>query len=208
MKFPTRLDLFSVAAVLVTAGMTAAHAQTFTPLLTSTVGSGSKESFFTLDFQDGTANDNYAFGYKYDGAKTGADFLAALSAGTPLQIDYVPGYTPTSGSYLGVAVNGFTFNGHSEAGFENAYYWSYWLGTDGQNWTYSGVGASSRDLSNGSWDGWSWDVNGLANGGPFDSLPVTPAAVPEASSAVSLSVLALLGVGVFAIRRSRKPSAL
>ena len=198
MKLFLRLDLFPAAAVLLLTGATAAHAQTFTPLLTSTVGSGSEESFFTLDFQDGTANHNYAFGYKYDGAKTGADFLAALAADTPLQVDYVPGFTPTSGNDLGVAVNRFAYNGHSEAGFENAYYWSYWLGTDGQNWTYSGQGASGSKLSNSSWDGWSWDVNNT------DPAPLTPAAVPEASSAVSLGVLALLGAGVIAVRRKKR----
>ncbi|MDR0618269.1 MAG: DUF5074 domain-containing protein [Bacteroidales bacterium] len=35
-------------------------------------------------------------------------------------------------------------------------YWSYWLGTDGDNWSYSGVGASGRKLSDGSWDGWNF----------------------------------------------------
>ncbi len=195
-----KLHFISVAAVLMTAGVTAVHAQTFTPQLTQTVGSGSEESFFTVDFEDGTANQSYAFGYKYDGTKTGADLLAALAANTPLQVGYVPGYAPGTGSYLGVAVNSFALDGHSEAGFQIPYYWSYWLGNDGVNWAYSGVGASSRNLSNGSWDGWSWDVNST------DPAPVTPAAVPEASSAVSLGVLALLGAGLFIARRKKAAS--
>jgi len=201
-----KLHFISVAAVLMTAGVTAVHAQTFTPLITQTVGTGSEESFLTVDFHDGTADPNYAFGYKYDGAKTGADMIAALNSDSSLKVGYVPGFAPGTGSGLGVAVNSFALGGHYEAGFQLAYYWSYWLGNDGQNWNYSGVGASSRGLSNGSWDGWSWDVNGTPNGGPVDHPPLTPAAVPEASSAVSLGVLALLGAGLFIARRKKAVS--
>lgn len=200
-----KLHFLPVAAVLLAAGTTASHAQTFTPLITQTVGTGSEESFLTVDFHDGTADHNYAFGYKYDGAKTGADMVAALNSDSSLKVGYVPGFSPTDGGSLyGVAVNSFAFGSHYEAGFENAYYWSYWLGNDGQNWNYSGVGASGRDLSNGSWDGWSWDVNGTPNGGPVDHPPLTPAAVPEASSVVSLGLL--LGFGVIVLRRKKTTS--
>ena len=182
--------LLSVAAFLLVAGT--ASAQTFTPQLSSVVGSGSKESFFTLDFQDGTADHNYAFGYLYDGTKTGADFLTALSSETALKVG------SSSGSF-GVFVTSFGFNGHSETGGKYSY-WSYWKGTDGQSWSSSGVGASSRMLTGGSWDGWSWDTD--YRNGPAPA-PVTPAAVPEASSAISLSVLALLGLGALAVRRKK-----
>jgi len=41
-------------------------------------------------------------------------------------------------------------------------YWSYWLGKNGEingNYKYSGLGASSRKLENGSIDLWYWDAN-------------------------------------------------
>ena len=150
-----KLNSLYLSAALLTTLSAAAGAQTFTPALTETVGSGSEESFFTLDFQDGTAGHNYAFGYQYDG--------------------------------------------HYEASPGNSY-WAYFIGTDGQNWTYSGVGASDRTLSNGSWDGWSWDAD-YTN--PVTPTPLTPAAVPEVSSAVSLGLLALLGAGWTAARRKK-----
>jgi hypothetical protein len=196
-----KLHFFSIAAVLMATGATAAHAQTFTPSITQTIGSGSEESFFTLDFQDGTLDHNYAFGYLYNGTQTGADLLAALSADTALQVGYDAGYGPADGNPAGVFANSFSFNGHSETG-SDANYWAYFTGNDGQNWTYSQVGASSRTLSNGSWDGWSWDV-GNAYPAP---APVTPAAVPEASSVVSFGLL--LGLGLVIIRRSRKSISL
>lgn len=176
--------------VLLTALSSAAHAQTFTPQITQTVGSGSQESFFVLDFQDGSVDHNYAFGYFYDGAKTGADLISALSSGANLGVSYL---------YSGGVVNGFSFNGHSEAGFSGDGYWSYWLGTDGQSWKSSGVGIKGRTLSNGSWDGWSWDANGS------NLPPVTPAApVPEASPTVSFGLLLALGAGGAALSARKK----
>ena len=175
---------FLPAAVFLLAG--AAHAQTFTPLLTATVGTGSEETFLALDFKDGTPTSGYAFGYKYDGAKNGADLLNAL-ASSGLTTQYI---------YHGLAVNGFTFGGHSEAGFAATGYWAYYKGPDGQNWTYSSVGVTAP-LTNGAWDGWSWAPQ--SNAVP----PITPAAVPEASSAISLSVLVLLGLGLLAVRRKK-----
>ena len=196
------ITTFAALAALSLALGGSARAQTFTPQITQTVGTGSSESFFTLDFQDGTVNHDYAFGYFYDGTKTGADELAALSSGTALGIGYYPGYGPTSGSSLGVAPNSFSFNGHSQVASGNNY-WSYWLGTDGLNWTYSGVGASSRTLSNGSWDGWSWDVNSA------DAAPLTPAAapVPETATTVSLGLLLILGAGGMALSARKKVRA-
>ena len=39
-------------------------------------------------------------------------------------------------------------------------YWSYWVKDDASSdFSYSGLGASSRKLKNGSWDGWNFNVN-------------------------------------------------
>jgi uncharacterized protein YjdB len=54
-------------------------------------------------------------------------------------------------------------------------YWSYWLSTDGNDWSYSGLGASSRKLTDGSWDGWNYAVN-MVN--PSGFKPFIPAPAP------------------------------
>jgi hypothetical protein len=182
----------AVLVVLAAALSGAARAQTFTPQITQTVGAGSQESFFVLDFQDGSVDHNYAFGYFYDGAKTGADLISALSSGAGLGVTYL---------YNGGVVNGFSFNGHSEAGFGADGYWSYWLGTNGQTWKSSGAGIKSRPLSNGSWDGWSWDANS-SDLPPV--TPTTPAPVPEASTAASFGLLLALGAGGAALYARKK----
>ncbi len=52
-----------------------------------------------------------------------------------------------------------------QEGWYSAGYWSYWLSTESRlaadfsDWDYSGVGMSSRELSNGDWDGWSFDYD-------------------------------------------------
>ena len=179
-----KLCILSAAGLLLALVASSANAQTFTPQLTATVGSGSEESFLTVDFKDGTQNDSFAFGYKYDGTQTGADLLNAF-ASNGLMTQYI---------YNGAAVNGFTFGSHSEAGFSASGYWAYYKAPDGQNWTYSSTGVAG-DITNGGWDGWSWAPNDTA------VPPVTPAAVPEASSVVSLGLL--LGFGVLAVRRKK-----
>lgn len=180
--------ILAFSGVLLAALPSTVRAQTFTPQITQTVGSGSQESFFVLDFQDGSTDHNYAFGYFYDGAKTGADMISALSSGTNLGVTYL---------FSGGAVNGFSFNGHSQAGFSSDGYWSYWLSGDGQSWRSSGAGIKSRPLSSGSWDGWSWDANSA------NLPPVTPTAspVPEASTTVSFTLLVALGARAWFARK-------
>ncbi|MDE7443858.1 MAG: leucine-rich repeat domain-containing protein, partial [Muribaculaceae bacterium] len=64
-------------------------------------------------------------------------------------------------------------NDYWQAGWYTKGYWSYWCkesvtGTFG----YSGVGASGRVLSNGSWDGWSFQADFLmSDWKPFEAAP-------------------------------------
>ena len=188
---------------LLMVGMSVAHAQTSPFLVSQTVGTGSNESFLTVDFQDGSADHSYLFGYRYDGAKTGADLLDAVAAQTGLTVGYYPGYGPNDGNALGVAPNLFSFQGHTQDGgpnFTNSY-WSYFLSPDGKNWQPANFGASSTPLSNGSYDGWSW-----ADNVPYPQMPPTPvtpraAAVPELG--VGWLLLAGLPLLLAARRRAR-----
>lgn len=79
-------------------------------------------------------------------------------------------------------------------------YWSYWLGgnADSPVWDYSGVGMSSRVLTDGAWDGWSFHPDFMGD------APSVPVAAPVPAP----GVFALLGAGgVFAARRRRGRAA-
>ena len=69
----------------------------------------------------------------------------------------------------------------------------------GQAFSLAGSGLSSIQYV---------EFTGFGNIDAVVGVSDAPAAVPEASSAVSLGVLAVLGLGAMAVRRSRKPAAL
>ncbi len=56
-------------------------------------------------------------------------------------------------------------------------YWSYWLKDGNGGFTYSGVGASGRTLSDGSWDGWNYCPDMMSR----EWMPViaVPSLIPE-----------------------------
>lgn len=57
-------------------------------------------------------------------------------------------------------------------------YWSYWISsTTPSDFTYSGVGASSRKLSNGCWDGWSFMQN--MQGSAWKEFVAAPSQTPD-----------------------------
>lgn len=61
-------------------------------------------------------------------------------------------------------------------------YWSYWLkSSDKASWTYSGLGATSRQLTNGCWDGWKFSVN-MNNNIPWKPMKAAPANGPAVPS--------------------------
>jgi hypothetical protein len=164
-----------------------AYSQT---LITQTVGSGSNESFFVLDFNDGAATSSYAFAYRYDGTRTGEDLLGALAAEAGLTV--VAQEFP-----FGPFVVTLGYNGQSRTGGANDY-WSYWLSDNGADWVSAGVGVRARTLSNGSWDGWSWAPN-------LQATPPDVPQIPEPSSFLLVST-GLLGLAGAVVRRRNERS--
>lgn len=87
---------------------------------------------------------------------------------------------------------------HWQEGWMSDGFWSYWLGAgDNPAWDFSPVGMSSRALSNGSWDGWSYAVG-------FDSQAPS---MPVAASVPAPASLALLAGGLVGMRRRRRAVA-
>jgi len=183
-----------IAAVLMVCAMliapAAGYGYTFGQVIVEDwTGTGPNEAMCVVDFGGG---DSYAFGYRWDGVATGENMLVALDSDTALTVDY--SYHPT----FGFAVDGISYDGHQievSAGWDPYYPAYWWSGNteydediydenwqyvetithpavpgDGKNWLYAPLGASSRELADGLWDGWTQGFNWVAD------APVTPVA--------------------------------
>ena len=147
-------------------------------------GSGTYFASCLIDF----GAHSYLFGYRWDtGTPSGFDMISAIDAAGDLSLD-IKNYG------YGDFVNGISYNGDSKIGYagdEN--WWHYWVSADGETWEMSGEGASSRVISNGTWDGWCYGSAGAPD------LP----GVPEPSSMIAL--ISMLGLAASAkFCRSRK----
>lgn len=145
-------------------------------------GSGSNTSYVVFDF----GPDSYAFKYSYEGTKSGYDMMTVLAAeisGLDLQFSFFGGE-----AFLGsVAYPPYPATGGGTI------WWAYWWSTDGENWGFAGSGASSRTLTDGSWDGWSMVPD-------FDTWATPPNApvVPEPLTGI------VLGVGLISLILRKK----
>jgi hypothetical protein len=184
-------------ALLVFASQSFAFAQ-INPKIETTIGSGSNISYFVLDFLSGPAPQSYAFAYRYDGTKTGGDLIAALATNAPtFRVEFQQ-------FSFGRLYDGFGYSDKfiKAPAFPATSFWSYWNGTNGQDWTSpQEFGADGRTLVNGSWDGFSYALNGVAVA-PRTPLAVT-AAAPEPGSLTLLAVAAISGAGIVVRRRRR-----
>lgn len=205
---PVRGLIAGAAATLLFAlTWSVSNAQVIPVDLETTVGSGENLSYFVLDFKSGPSPESYAFGYRYTGTKTGTDLINALvsALGPNFQAEFVsfPG--------LGSFATGFGYDGK----FINAStspapdYWSYWGSPDGLSWAYPGEGSDLRQLSNGSWDGWSYDADFNDDFDPGGTASPTTPLLASSANAPEPGTLALLTVGSIAgfITRRRRAAA-
>ncbi len=114
-----------------------------------TAGAGSNEATIVIDFD---AGNYFTFKYKWDGAATGWDALAAVdSAGA---LDVLSKWYPEFSSHF---VNDFIFPGGNKFNYgQDAFTgWGYFGSVNGENWVINS-GVDTRPLANGSWDAWVW----------------------------------------------------
>lgn len=105
-----------------------------------------------------------------------------------------------SGTYSNPGYDGWTSIDSEDvwaSGWNNGY-WSYWVrASDSANWGYSGLGFSSRTLTNGCWDGWSISGGGYGSGSAPTNMQAAAAPVPEPAT------MALLAIGGLLLRRKK-----
>ncbi len=183
-------------------------------------GSGPNRSALVLDWNDGTPQDSFAWGFRWSGSATGEDLFRTVAGSiAEANAPFVPGPALPNGDgdpNLALFIRIFDFgspapsvdrvtysqpggpNHDQDSNGFNDGFWSYWnaegTGDYPASWTEGPVGFADRSLADGSWDGFSFVED-------FTGVPPSAAvaAVPE-PSAMALIVLAAMGF-TFLIRR-------
>lgn len=137
----TTVHALSAFALLATAPL---RAQTFTTNdVAYWVGTGSDSTVLVIDFQDGSDDASYAWGFLHDGTATAEDMLNAVAAAdVNLSVDIPGGF-----------LNSVTYGEHAGIGGDPDW-WSTWSGSSLATMV-SNLGIAEV-LSNGSWFGCSY----------------------------------------------------
>jgi len=171
-------------------------------------GTGQNQAALVIDWKSGSAPQSQVWGYRWDGAATGAEMLAAiLQSDRRLYREWVPGFV--NQAVFGVGLdrneNGFSkfdpADSYQEGWFTNGF-WAYYVDVAPSNslpnWTFASSGLDGRTLLNGSWDGLSWAQNYNAS----DPAIPTPISAPVPEPGV-WALLISAGIGCIALRRKR-----
>jgi hypothetical protein len=193
------------------------------------VGLGANRSALVIDFHDGTGKQSFAWGYYYDGIKTGADMLLAISA-ADLNLTLTYSGSAEDNLYLmGISYfDGSTTHTRDNGDFiSDSNYWGYYLagGTAGETleepftlipvtvpaslslpstWEVAATGPSaiSFNLPGRYLANNSWDAWSYGENGTTPLSEVYAAAVPEPSTWALLGGAAL-AFGIWRIRRAK-----
>jgi hypothetical protein len=130
-------------------------------------GTGAKAAMMVTDFGASSC----AFGFRWDGSATGQQMVDAVAAAGALDAGY-------QDFGWGLFLNTLSYGGQTmgSAGYPTDWL-AYWISGDGLQWTESQVGASSRSLTDGAWDGWARQFEAQNWPSPPSESPLTP--VPE-----------------------------
>ena len=127
----------------------AALGEIYTGDIEYAAGAGANEATIAIDFD---LDNSFLFTFKWDGAATGWDALAALNAAGELDV------LATDYGEWGMFVDDFDYEGGTEYDYGQDVYagWAYFNSTDNETWSLDMAGVSFRDLSDGDWDSWVW----------------------------------------------------
>jgi hypothetical protein len=185
----------TLALVALTFTLTAAPITGFDDIQLWT-GTGSNRAGLVIDWNDGTTQDSFAWGYRWSGSATGEDLFRAIAGALAESQSSLPFGPPVSDGVgdpaLSLFIRNFSFgpsvdrvaylepggpaHDQDSANFNNGF-WSYWLdegtGTYPDTWTSSMVGFGDRTLADGSWDAFSYvpDFNGVPPSAAIAAIP-------------------------------------
>lgn len=143
------------------------------------------QRFFTLLYQ-GTPQGIAVggFGFDLDGQNLNALYY---NGNTSSPLSPVNGIVNTT-AYNFDNYTGVDADDHWKSGWAANGYWSYWIKNPANaNFGYSGVGASSRVLQNGSWDVWNFNPS-------FNSVPISSTMTPVVPYVSSASLMSLMNL--------------